>query len=121
MIFHEAPHKLVRTLADMLDAWGDRELTLCRELTKLHEEFIRTTLSEALERYTLNPPKGEFVLVIRGAEEQPDEAMTKDDALAMVRRLRADGTKLKDACKEAAEASGISKNELYQAILAEEN
>lgn len=121
MIFHEAPHKLVRTLADMLDAWGDRELTLCRELTKLHEEFIRTTLSEALERYTLNPPKGEFVLVIRGAEEETAEAMSRDDALAMVRRLRADGTKLKDACKEAAEASGISKNELYQAILAEEN
>ena len=121
MIFHEAPHKLVRTLADMLDAWGDRELTLCRELTKLHEEFIRTTLSEALERYTLTPPKGEFVLVIRGAEEQPAEAMTKDDALAMVRRLREDGMKLKDACKEAAETSGISKNELYQAMLAENN
>ncbi len=121
MIFHEAPHKLVRTLADMLNAWGDRDITLCRELTKLHEEFIRTTLSEAPERYTLTPPKGEFVLVIRGAEEQPDEAMTKDDALAMVRRLRADGRKLKDACKEAAELSGISKNELYQSILAEEN
>ena len=121
MIFHEAPHKLVRTLADMLDAWGDRELTLCRELTKLHEEFIRTTLSEALERYTLNPPKGEFVLVIRGAAEQPAEAMTREDALAAVRCLRADGMKLKDACKEAAEASGISKNELYQAMLAENN
>jgi len=119
MIFHEAPHKLVRTLADMLEVWGDRDITLCRELTKLHEEFIRCTLSEALERYTETPPKGEFVLVVRGAESKSEAGMTKTEALDMARRLRADGMKLKDACREAAEASGLSKNELYQAMLAE--
>ncbi len=117
MIFHEAPHKLVRTLADMLEAWGDRDVAVCRELTKLHEQFFRTTLSEALAHYTQNPPKGEFVLVIRGAEEQMAPEMTREDALRLVQKLRGEGMKLKDACREAAQASGIAKNELYQAAL----
>ncbi len=117
MIFHEAPHKLVRTLADMLEAWGERDIAICRELTKLHEQFFRTTLSEALAHYTQNPPKGEFVLVIRGAEEQTAPEMTREDALRLVQKLRGEGMKLKDACREAAQASGIAKNELYQAAL----
>lgn len=121
MIFHEAPHKLVRTLADMLEAWGDRDVAICRELTKLHEQFFRTTLSEALAHYTQNPPKGEFVLVIRGAEEQTAPEMTRADALCLVQKLRGEGMKLKDACREAAEASGIAKNELYQAALDSES
>ncbi len=119
MIFHEAPHKLVRTLADMLDAWGDRELTVCRELTKLHEQLLRFTLSEALAYYEQNPPKGEFVLVIRGAPETTAPELSLDEALALVRRLRGEGMRLKDACREAAEAAGIAKNELYQAALRE--
>ena len=69
MIFYEAPHKLLRTLQDFLDTFGDRDISLCRELTKLHEEIIRTTLSAAVARYTETPPKGEFVLVLRGKEE----------------------------------------------------
>ncbi len=117
MIFHEAPHKLVRTLADMLEAWGDRDIAICRELTKLHEQFFRTTLSKALDHYSQNPPKGEFVLVIRGAEEQAAPEMTREDALRLVQKLRGDGMKLKDACREAAQATGIAKNELYQAAL----
>lgn len=120
MIFHEAPHKLVRTLSDMLAAWGERDIALCRELTKLHEQFYRTTLSEALAHYEQNPPKGEFVLVIRGAAEEPKSEMTREDALRLVQKLRADGMKLKDACREAAETSGIAKNELYQAALENE-
>lgn len=120
MIFHEAPHKLVRTLSDMLAAWGERDIALCRELTKLHEQFYRTTLSEALAHYEQNPPKGEFVLVIRGAAEEPKSEMTREDALRLVQKLRADGMKLKDACREAAGTSGIAKNELYQAALENE-
>lgn len=120
MIFHEAPHKLVRTLSDMLAAWGERDIAICRELTKLHEQFYRTTLSEALAHYEQNPPKGEFVLVIRGAAEESRPEMTREDALRLVQKLRADGMKLKDACREAAEATGIAKNELYQAALENE-
>lgn len=120
MIFHEAPHKLVRTLADMLAAWGERDIALCRELTKLHEQFYRTTLSEALAHYEQNPPKGEFVLVIHGARETARLTLTREDALRLVKKLRADGMKLKEACREAAETTGIAKNELYQAALDDE-
>ncbi len=121
MVFHEAPHKLCRTLQDMLDAWGDREIALCRELTKLHEQFIRCRLSEAIALYAETPPKGEFVLVVAGApkEEKTDE-VSIDEALALVARLREGGMKLKDACRLASEQTGFSKNELYQAALNEE-
>ena len=119
MIFHEAPHKLVRTLADMLAAWGDRDVAVCRELTKLHEQFFRCTLSEALAYYEQNPPKGEFVLVVRGAEEAAAPEMTRAEALELVKRLRGEGMRLKDACREAADAAGLATNELYQAALRE--
>ena len=113
------PHKLVRTLADMLAAWGDRDVAVCRELTKLHEQFFRCTLSEALAYYEQNPPKGEFILVIRGAEEAAAPEMTRAEALELVKRLRGEGMRLKDACREAAEAAGLATNELYQAALRE--
>ena len=70
MIFYEAPHKLLYTLKDMLEYFGDRKISLCRELTKIHEEIFRTTLSQAVEHYTVNKPKGEFVLVIEGAKAE---------------------------------------------------
>lgn len=121
MVFHEAPHKLCRTLQDMLDCWGDREIALCRELTKLHEQFIRCRLSEAIELYAETPPKGEFVLVVAGAaKEAPAEELSLDDALALVNRFREGGMKLKEACRLASEQTGFSKNELYQAALHEE-
>ena len=118
MVFHEAPHKLTRTLKDMLDAWGDRDIALCRELTKLHEQFIRCKLSEALALYEQTPPKGEFVLVIAGAEKTEEPQADIETALALVSELREGGMKLKDACRMAAEQHGFSKNELYQAALA---
>jgi len=118
MVFHEAPHKLTRTLKDMLDAWGDRDIALCRELTKLHEQFIRCKLSEALALYEQTPPKGEFVLVIAGAEKKEEPQADIETALALVSELREGGMKLKDACRVAAEQHGFSKNELYQAALA---
>ena len=117
MIFYEAPHKLLRTLADLLDAFGDRQLTVCRELTKLHEELLRTTLSEALAHFTETPPRGEFVLVVAGAPEQEGPTMTEDEALALVRRYMEQGRSRKEACKLAAEESGYGKRELYERSL----
>ncbi|MBQ7144682.1 MAG: 16S rRNA (cytidine(1402)-2'-O)-methyltransferase [Oscillospiraceae bacterium] len=117
MIFYEAPHKLLRTLADLLDAFGDRQLTVCRELTKLHEELLRTTLSEALAHFTETPPRGEFVLVVAGAPEREGPTMTEDEALALVRRYMEQGRSRKEACKLAAEESGFPKRELYDKSL----
>ena len=117
MIFYEAPHKLLRTLADLLDAFGDRQLTVCRELTKLHEELLRTTLSEALAHFTETPPRGEFVLVVAGAPEREGPTMTEDEALALVQRYMEQGRSRKEACKLAAEQSGFPKRELYDKSL----
>lgn len=118
MIFHEAPHKLLTTLQDMEAVFGpERRIALCRELTKLHEETIRTTLGEAIAHYTENAPKGEFVLVLAGAEPREASAVTLEDAVAQVLALKAQGIRLKDAAKEVAEHTGLSKNELYAAAL----
>jgi len=118
MIFHEAPHKLRTTLEDLCSAFGpDRKIALCRELTKLHEETRRCTLGEAVAFYTENAPKGEFVLVIAGAEPRQEAAITLEDAVAQVLVLKEQGLRLKDAAKEVAEHTGLSKNELYAAAL----
>ena len=117
MIFYEAPHKLMRTLSDFLEYFGDRQIALCREMTKLHEEVIRTTLKGAIEHFTATPPKGEFVLVIEGAPEIEPEQLTEEDALAIVGRYRSEGMSLKEACKKAAAETGYSKNELYSMAL----
>ena len=113
MIFYEAPHKLMRTLQDFLEYFGDRDISLCRELTKLHEEVIRTTVSGAIARFTETPPRGEFVLVLRGAELPEGPEMTLEQALAAVDRYREEGKSLKEACKLASADSGFAKNELY--------
>ena len=98
MIFYEAPHKLVSTLEDMADAFGnDRSISLCRELTKLHEEVVRTTLGEAIEKYTENPPKGEFVLIVAGAPAQEKEVASETDAAARVKALMDTGISRTDA------------------------
>ena len=118
MVFYEAPHKLTATLADLTEAFGgDRPISLCRELSKLHEEVRRTTLGEAMEWYRENPPKGEFVLVIRGAEPAAEQEATLEDGLARVEQLREQGASLKDAVKQAARELDLSKNELYDLAL----
>ena len=118
MIFHEAPHKLLTTLQDMAAVFGpERRIALCRELTKLHEETVRTTLGEAVAHYTEASPKGEFVLVLAGAEPRETVAVTLEDAVAQVLALKAQGIRLKDAAKEVAEHTGLSKNDLYAAAL----
>ena len=118
MIFHEAPHKLAATLADLRDTFGpDRQIALCRELTKLHEETRRTTLGEAADYYAANPPKGEFVLVVAGAQQETGAAVTLEEGVEQVLALREQGMRLKDAAREVAEHTGLSKNELYTAAL----
>ena len=118
MIFYEAPHKLLTTLADMAEVFGgDRPLSLCRELTKLHEEVVRTTLSEALERYTENPPKGEFVLIVAGAKPEEKEIPSETDAAARLTELIAQGISRKDAVKQTAKELGLSKNAVYEIAL----
>lgn len=118
MIFYEAPHKLLTTLSDMSEVFGDdRPLSLCRELTKLHEEVVRTTLSEALERYTENPPKGEFVLIVAGAKPEEKEIPSETDAAARLAELIAQGLSRKDAVKQTAKELGLSKNAVYEIAL----
>ena len=114
MIFYEAPHKLCATLDDLAEAFGPgRRISLCRELTKLHEEVRRTTLGEAAEWYGANPPRGEFVLVVEGAAGTAEEAPTLAGGLARVEALRAEGLSLRDAVRQAARETGLAKNELY--------
>ena len=118
MIFYEAPHKLVPTLEDLRQAFGDdRGISLCRELTKLHEEVVRTTLGEAVARYTQNPPKGEFVLIVAGAQPEEKEAPTETDAAARVAQLMQEGLSRKDAVKQAAKELGLPKNVVYDIAL----
>jgi len=119
MVFYEAPHKLLRTLQDLLDTLGDRPVALCREMTKLHEEVLRITLAAALEKYATEPPRGEYVLVVAGKPEDDGPEMDEAQALALVRRYRAEGRSLKEACRLAAADSGIGKNELYRLALEE--
>ena len=114
MVFYEAPHKLQATLTDLAVVFGpERPVSLCRELSKLHEEVRRTTLGEAAAWYGANQPKGEFVLVVRGADPVPEQEATLEDGLARVEALRAEGASLKDAVKQAARELDLSKNELY--------
>lgn len=122
MIFHEAPHKLRTTLNDLCSAFGpDRKIALCREMTKLHEETQRCTLEEAVAYYEENTPKGEYVLVVAGAEARQEAAVALEDGVAQVLALREQGMRLKDAAKEVAAHTGLSKNELYAAALSGQN
>ena len=118
MIFYEAPHKLVATLEDMAQVFGnDRPISLCRELTKLHEEVVRTTLGQAIEKYTQQPPKGEFVLVVAGAKPEVKEAATEEDAASRVKALMEQGLSRKDAIKQTAKELDLPKNVVYDAAL----
>ena len=121
MIFYEAPHKLMNTLEDMAQVFGsDRPISFCRELTKLHEQVLRTTLGEAIGYYTENPPKGEFVLVVAGAPEEEKVLPTATDAAARVEALMEQGLSRKDAVKQTAQELNLPKNAVYAAALGEE-
>ena len=117
MVFYEAPHKLIRTLQDLFEAFGDREIALVREITKIHEEVIRTTLEKAVTLYDdEHPPKGEFVLVVTGKPQNTD-GVSFDDAVARALALQNDGLSASAAAKQAAKETGFKKGELYQALL----
>ena len=118
MIFYEAPHKLVNTLEDLLEVLGDRQAALCRELTKLHEEICRATLSQALARYRETPPRGEFVIVVAGAAPAEAAAVPLEEGVRLVLARRAAGERMKDAVRQVAADSGLNRNELYAAALA---
>ena len=122
MIFYEAPHKLVATLRDLADTFGrEREISLCRELTKLHEEIRRTTLGEAADWYGEETPRGEFVLVVRGAQPEEEGECTLEDGLTLAERLREEeGLSLRDAVRQAAKERGLSRNELYRLAVEQE-
>ena len=122
MIFYEAPHKLVATLRDLADTFGrEREISLCRELTKLHEEIRRTTLGEAADWYGEETPRGEFVLVVRGAQPEEEGECTLEDGLTLAERLREEeGLSLRDAVRQAAKELGLSRKELYRLAVEQE-
>ena len=118
MIFYEAPHKLQNTLTDLTDAFGpERRISLCRELTKLHEQILRMTLGEALAYYTENDPRGEYVLILEGAAEASEEALTLGDAVSFALERIASGASKKDAVREVSRETGFPKNALYDAVL----
>ena len=122
MIFYEAPHKLLITLMDLTEAFGaDRPICLCRELTKLHEEAIRTTLGQALSYYQENSPRGEYVLVLQGAAPRVQEAPSMEVCLEEIAALRSSGLSLKDAVKQVSKKSGVPRNTLYDAAVQSQN
>ncbi len=119
MIFYEAPHKLLSTLKDMLEAFGDRRIAIVRELTKIHEEVKRTTLEKAVEFYTENPPKGEFVLVIEGAQEADNSEKTYslEEAAELARENMEKGMSASEAAKAAGAVTGFKKGEIYRLMM----
>lgn len=121
MIFYEAPHKLLNTLKDLQENLGDREISIVRELTKIHEEVIRTSLSKACKDCEKKPLKGEIVLIVNGAEILQDDEKSYDmsDALEFVKDAINNGKSTSEATKFAAKITNISKSEIYRAFVSE--
>ena len=117
LIFYEAPHKLLTTLYDIRNVLGNRRLSICRELTKLHEEVIRTDFDGAIALYEGKTPKGEFVLIVEGAAPEREPERTLEEAVAQARKLVDAGAKQTDAAKQVAAETGFKKSEIYAAML----
>jgi len=118
MIFYEAPHKLPQTLRDFYASFGDRKLTIVREITKIHEEVIRTTTKNAAENLSDGSVKGEIVLVLEGAPQVDDtEEFTLEYAVETAKKLIENGARATDAAKEAAALTGFKKNEIYKELI----
>lgn len=117
MIFYEAPHKLAATLNDLYRTFGDRKISIVREITKIHEEAIRTTLSKAVENYGDGSLKGEIVLVLEGApEETENKVFTLEEAVELAKNLIAEGNTPSESAKQAAKETGLKKNEIYRKL-----
>lgn len=117
MIFYEAPHKLKNTLADLYKYFGDRKISLCRELTKINEEVCRTTISEAIKIYEEKDPRGEYVLVVGGADKKKAQEEYPADPVEHVKALMDSGMKKMEAVKTAAKLRGEDKNDIYKLVL----
>ena len=116
MVFYEAPHKLKRTLSDLHSAFGDRRISISREMTKIYEETLRFTISEAIIHFEDKPPRGEFVLIIEGVSAPPAEENNLDEGIKNAAALIDEGFSVRDAVKKAAEKTGCSRNALYKAL-----
>lgn len=126
IILYEAPHRLKKTLRELFEVLGDRGISLCRELTKRHETNFRTTLSRAVSYYETEEPKGEFVLVIEGADRQELKEEAMEEILSMsipehVRYYMEQGMDKKEAMKRAARDRGVGKRDIYQVLLEEDD
>ena len=117
MIFYEAPHKLRNTLVDLYKYFGDRKISLCRELTKINEEVCRTTISEAIKIYEEKDPRGEYVLVVGGADKKKTQEEYPADPVEHVKALMDSGMKKMEAVKTAAKLRGEDKNDIYKLVL----
>ncbi|MBQ7295908.1 MAG: 16S rRNA (cytidine(1402)-2'-O)-methyltransferase [Clostridia bacterium] len=120
MVFYEAPHKLSATLIDLYATLGDRDLAIVREITKIHEQVIRTTLKAASERYAEESLKGEIVLVISGKPESEEDEVTLADAVSLARVYMSEGLGISMAAKKAAKETGIKKGDIYKKLQEEE-
>ena len=124
IVLYEAPHRLVKTLTELMETLGDRRLTICRELTKKHEEAFRTTFTEALAFYETNEPKGECVLVIEGVDREELRRVEQESFAELsieehMERYLSQGMNKKDAMKAVAADRGVSKREIYAMLLEE--
>lgn len=118
MIFYEAPHKLLRTLKDFYTTFGNRKISIVRELTKIHEEVILTTLQDAVKKYENEPAKGEFVLVLEGCNEiLSEEKISLETAIKMAQSLLKKDCTVSDAAKQVAKATGLKKSDIYKGLL----
>ena len=120
MIFYEAPHKLISTISDFVNTFGNRKMSVCKELTKIYETVLSFTLEEALEYFKQNPPKGEYVLIIEGAKEKEKKEYTLNEAVRLCRALMENGLSAAAAAKETAALSGIKKGDIYREMLERE-
>lgn len=120
MVFYEAPHKLSATLCDMYSYFGDRKIAIVREITKIHEEVIRTTLKEAAEKHKEESLKGEIVLVIEGYTEDEADEPTLEDAILKAKEYMNEGMSVSFAAKMAAKDTGIKKGDIYKALQEDE-
>ena len=114
MIFYEAPHKLPATLKDMAEYFGNRNIALVKELTKIHENVERTTLFDAAEKYKDGSAKGEYVLIVEGKPEEEEKEITIDVAVEMAKKLVEDGISKNEAAKEIAKETGLKKSDIYK-------
>lgn len=116
MIFYEAPHKLAATLSDMAKCWGNRNIALVKEITKIHENVERTTLFDAAEKYKDGSAKGEYVLIVEGKPEDEEKEITLDNGVKLAEEFVKSGMSKNEASKEAAKKTGLKKSDIYKSL-----